>query len=100
MCPLHEAARPMNQPIRLAVLLSGGGTTLQNLIDRIADGRLNARIVQVVASKSSAFGVERARKAELPVAIIDRKHFDALDPFSSAVFRRCRECNAELVCLA
>ena len=48
-------------PIRLAVLLSGSGTTLQNLVDRIADARLAAQIVQVVSSKSSAFGLERAR---------------------------------------
>ena len=54
---------------RLAVLLSGGGTTLQNLIDRIADGRLAAQIVQVVSSKAKAFGVERARTANLPIAI-------------------------------
>jgi phosphoribosylglycinamide formyltransferase-1 len=86
--------------VRLAVLLSGSGTTLQNLVDRIADGRLAAQIVQVVSSKSSAFGVERARKAELPVAIIDRKHFDSVGAFSSAIFRRCREANADLICLA
>jgi phosphoribosylglycinamide formyltransferase-1 len=86
--------------VRLAILLSGSGTTLQNLVDRIADGRLAAQIVQVVSSKSSAFGVERARKANLPVAIIDRKHFDSVEAFSSAIFKRCRVSNADLVCLA
>ncbi|HYV38501.1 MAG TPA: formyltransferase family protein, partial [Gemmataceae bacterium] len=49
-------------PIRLAVLLSGGGTTLQNLIDRIGDGRLRAEIALVVSSKADALGVERATK--------------------------------------
>jgi formyltetrahydrofolate-dependent phosphoribosylglycinamide formyltransferase len=87
-------------PVRLAVLLSGGGTTLQNLIDRIADGRLDAEIVQVVSSKAKAFGVERARTAILPIAIIERKHFDSVEGFSSAIFRRCRETCADLVCLA
>jgi phosphoribosylglycinamide formyltransferase-1 len=85
---------------RLAVLLSGGGTTLQNLIDRIADGRLDAEIVQVVSSKSKAFGVERARTAGLPIAMIERKHFDSVEGFSSAIFRRCRETHADIVCLA
>ena len=47
----------------IAVLISGGGTTLQNLIDRVAAGTLPVRIVQVVSSKANAFGVERARKA-------------------------------------
>ena len=90
----------MQDPIRLAVLISGGGTTLQNFIDRIADGRLEARIVQVVSSKASAYGVERARAAGLPVAMIERKHFDSVEAFSSAIFKRCRASDAQLVCLA
>ena len=44
----------MTAPIRLAVLLSGSGTTLQNLLDRIADDRLAAEVVQVVASRPDA----------------------------------------------
>ena len=48
------------EPIRLAVLLSGGGTTLQNLLDRIADGRLAARVVQVISNRPDAYGLERA----------------------------------------
>jgi phosphoribosylglycinamide formyltransferase-1 len=85
---------------RLAVLLSGNGTTLQNLIDRIADGRLPARIVQVVSSKAAAYGVERARKAGLPVAIAERKQFPTLEAFSTAIFDHCRAAQADLVCLA
>jgi phosphoribosylglycinamide formyltransferase-1 len=87
-------------PIRLAVLLSGSGTTLQNLIDRIADGRLAARIVQVVASKSTAFGVERARRAGLRVDVVERRSFSDVAAFSMAIFDRCRSAGAELVCLA
>ena len=60
----------MPDPIRLVALVSGGGTTLQNLIDRIADGRLNATIAGVVSSKPDAFGVERAKRAGLPVTIV------------------------------
>ena len=65
--------------IRLAVLISAGGTTLQNLIDRIAgapeesSSRCPARIVQVVSSNAGVFGVERARRAGLPTAIVTRK---------------------------
>ena len=53
----------MTTPKRLAVLLSGGGTTLQNLLDRTADGRLRAEVVLVVSNRHDAFGLERARKA-------------------------------------
>lgn len=66
---------------RLAVLLSGSGSTLQNLIDRIADGRLSASIVGVVSSRADVLGVERARNAGLPVAVVPWKSdgvFDAL----------------------
>lgn len=55
---------------RLAVLLSGSGSTLQNLIDRIADGRLSASIVGVVSSRADVRGVERAKSAGLPVAVV------------------------------
>ena len=54
---------------RLAVLLSGSGSTLQNLIDRIAAGRLSASIVGVVSSRADAIGVERARRVAIPVAV-------------------------------
>jgi phosphoribosylglycinamide formyltransferase 1 len=89
----------MSQPIRLAVLVSGSGTTLQNLIDRIADGRLVARIVQVVTSKPHAFAIERARRAGLSVAVVERKAFVTVEEFSAAVFAQCRAARAGLVCL-
>jgi phosphoribosylglycinamide formyltransferase-1 len=85
---------------RLAILLSGSGTTLQNLIDQIADGRLTARIVQVVSSKSNVQGIERARSAGLPTAVVERKQFDSVEAFSAATFEHCRAARADLVCLA
>ena len=60
----------MTTPIRLVTLISGGGTTLQNLIDRITIGSLNAKIVGVVASRADILGVERAKRAGLPVTVI------------------------------
>lgn len=60
----------MKTPIRLVTLISGGGTTLQNLIDRIALGSLNAKIVGVVSSRADVFGVERAKRAGLPVTVV------------------------------
>ena len=90
----------MADPIRLAVLLSGSGTTLQNLIDRIADGRLTAQIALVVASKATAFGLERAQRAGIPTAVVERKAHATVESFSAAVFQHCRESGASLVCLA
>lgn len=83
----------------LAVLISGSGTTLQNLIDRIADGSLEARIVQVVASKPGIRGIERARQAGLPVEVIRRSDFDSVEQFSQRIFSVCEQASTDLVCL-
>jgi phosphoribosylglycinamide formyltransferase-1 len=83
----------MSQPIRLAVLISGGGTTLQNLIDRIADGRLDARITGVVSSRADAFGLERARRAGFPVVVAERGN-------PETVWSAVRGFDPDLVCLA
>jgi len=90
----------MNQPIHLAVLLSGGGTTLQNLMDRAADGRLPARIVRVVSSNPKAFGLVRAERAGVPASIVERKAFPSREEFNRRLFERCRAAGADLVCLA
>jgi phosphoribosylglycinamide formyltransferase 1 len=68
----------MDRPVRLAVLLSGGGTTLQNLLDRIAAGTLCAEIAAVISSRADAAGLERARRAGVPDLVVARKaHADA-----------------------
>jgi phosphoribosylglycinamide formyltransferase 1 len=87
------------EPIRLAVLLSGGGTTLQNLLDRCADGRLRARVVQVVSNRADALGLERARAAGIAAAVVDRKACGTPEAFSARIFDLCRAAGAELVCL-
>jgi len=56
----------MPKPINLAVLLSGGGTTLQNLLDRMDAGSLAARVSVVVSSRADAFGLERPDGAASP----------------------------------
>ena len=90
----------MPEPIRLAVLLSGGGTTLQNLIDRIADGRLVARIVCVVSSRADAGGVERGKRASIPTFVVERRACASRMEFSERILGACREAGADLVCMA
>jgi phosphoribosylglycinamide formyltransferase-1 len=87
-------------PINLAVLISGSGTTLQNLIDEIAADRLNARIAVVIASKSGIVGIERAEHAGLHCEVINRNEFDDGAAFSDRVFNECNTAKADLVCLA
>lgn len=79
---------------RLAVFLSGSGSTLQNLLDRCGDGRLAATVIGVVSSKPDAFGVERARRAGVPVVIAEKAGR------SETAFAAAREWQADLVILA
>jgi formyltetrahydrofolate-dependent phosphoribosylglycinamide formyltransferase len=87
-------------PIRVAVLLSAGGTTLQNLIDRIGDHQLRAQIVLVVSNNFGVFGLERATRAGIPWVVVDRKECKTRLEFSERIFDACRKVGAELVCLA
>ncbi len=89
-----------SRAIRLAVFVSGGGTTLQNLLDRCADGRLRAEVVLVLASSADAFALERARRAGIPAAVVGRKEAGSRDEFSRRLFDQCRQAQADLVCLA
>jgi formyltetrahydrofolate-dependent phosphoribosylglycinamide formyltransferase len=90
----------MNQPLRLAVLLSGSGTTLQNLLDRCARGELTAAVAVVVSSNAAAFGLDRAQRAGVPAHVVERKACGSRDEFSRRIFDHCRAAGADLVCLA
>ena len=86
--------------LHLAVLVSGGGTTLQNLIDCIAAGQLQAEIVLVVSNNPEAYALVRAQRAGLPTAVVRRKDCSSRDEFSQRIFDLCRACGADLVCMA
>jgi formyltetrahydrofolate-dependent phosphoribosylglycinamide formyltransferase len=90
----------MHQPIRLAILLSGGGTTLQNLLDRITDGRLRAEIAVVVSSKADALGLNRAFQASVPAFVVERKTCASREEFGVRIFDHCRQADVDLVCMA
>jgi formyltetrahydrofolate-dependent phosphoribosylglycinamide formyltransferase len=90
----------MADPLRLAELLSGSGTTLQNLLDRIAAGTLAARVACVVSSRADAFGLERARRAGVPAHVVERKSCASREEFSTRILDLCRAANVDLVCMA
>jgi phosphoribosylglycinamide formyltransferase 1 len=89
----------MNRPLRLAVFLSGGGTTLQNFLDHADDGRMPARVVQVVSSNPQAFGLMRAEHAGVPTAVAERRACPSREEFSRRLFDPCRATGVDLVCL-
>lgn len=89
-----------HKPIRLAVLLSGNGTTLQNLADQVAEGRLNASIEVVISSNPDAYGLTRARQLNVPSVVVTNKDFPNLAARSAALFAQADRYQADLVCLA
>lgn len=84
---------------RIAVLISGGGTTLRNLIEKIAAGQLPVEIVLVVASSPAARGLQFARDADIESVVIERKDFADQDAFSRTIFDHCRRVHTDLVAM-
>jgi len=90
---------------RLAVLLSGGGTTFQYIQDRIEEGKINAETVVVISSRADAFGLERARKHGIPAIAVPRKEFkkfgaDELVMFNRKILEELEPFKPDLVALA
>jgi phosphoribosylglycinamide formyltransferase-1 len=86
-----------HDPIRLAVLISGGGRTLLNLQQRIQDGSLRAAIATVVSSRGDVAGVERSREAGLPTLVIERRGLTS-DAFQRELTQAVA--GVDLVCMA
>lgn len=97
---VRSLTAPLHRPLRLAVLISGGGTTLVNFLEKIVAGELNAEIPLVIASRSDCGGIAKARQAGLRCEVVSRGSFQNVDDFSTAIFTRCRDVQADLVTLA
>jgi phosphoribosylglycinamide formyltransferase-1 len=89
----------MPTPLRLAVLLSGSGRTLDNLLEEIAAGRLAARAEVVVSNKPGMRGLAIAERAGVPAHVVPR-HDISLADWSSQIFDICRRAQADLVVMA
>lgn len=73
------------RPLRIAVLLSGSGTSLENLCERIDAGDLDAEVCVVVASKPKAGGLERARHRSIPAFAVPRREHPDVGAFNDAL---------------
>lgn len=90
----------MNRKLRLGVLVSGGGTNLQAIIDRCADGSIDAEIALVLCNNPLAGALERARRAGVPSIVIDNREYPSREEFDQAMVEALREAEVELVVLA
>ncbi len=86
--------------VRLGVLISGGGRTLQNFLDLSEAGQLKARVVKVISSGADAYGLERARKHDVPAAVVCRRDFEGTEAFSRAITAELDIEGVELVAMA
>lgn len=92
---IHHLKPP--QPLPVAVLISGGGTTLRNLLSLISAGELETEIKLVVSSTPKAKGLNYAREAGIPTAILEQRSFNTPAEYSEAVFDHVNQSGAWLV---
>ena len=87
--------------LKLTVLVSGGGTNLQAIIDRIADGSIQgAEIVRVISNNPGVYALERAEKAGIPSQVLSPKDFASREEFNDALLAALQASGADLVVLA
>lgn len=84
-------------PFRIAVLISGGGTTLKNLIDQSAQGHLQAEIRLVISSNPQAGGLNYAATAGIEAAVFDHRVYSNAETISDEIFAACRNAEIDLV---
>ena len=89
----------MEQKLKIACLVSGGGTNLQAIIDNIEAGRLNAEIVAVVSNVPEAGALERAKKHGLPSFVVNHRDFASRELFDRGLAAIIDRQKAKLVCL-
>jgi phosphoribosylglycinamide formyltransferase-1 len=92
-----EGIKNLKQGIRLGVLISGGGTTLMNILECIKRGELNAEVAVVISSRSTVAGVQKAKNAGLNVKIIRKKDYPNIDEFSTRIEEELVAANVDLV---
>ncbi len=87
--------------LKAAVMVSGGGTNLQAILDAIENGSItNTKIVKVISNSRNAYALERAAKAGIPTQCITRKDYPQPEKFNEALLEALQECGADLVVLA
>jgi phosphoribosylglycinamide formyltransferase-1 len=92
-----ESAEPNKKKVRLGVLISGGGTTLMNILEYIKTGRLNAEVAVVISSRSTVSGVEKAKKAGLDVKVVRKKDHRTINEFSNRIEEELDAAKVDLV---
>jgi len=94
------SSNSLNRPLKLAVLISGGGTTLTNFLEKQAAGELDIEVPLVIASRHDCSGIAKAEAAGLRCEVLCRRDYENRTEFSAGIFDLCREAQVDLVTLA
>ena len=86
--------------VKIGVLISGGGTNLQSIIDNIDTGNIDGKIELVISNREGAFGLERAEKAGIKNIYINRKEFENEEDYNLHLIEKLKSAGVELVVLA
>lgn len=86
--------------LTLAVLISGGGRTLKNLLDLAEEGSLAGDVRLVISSSPAAAGLDFARDAGVPAIVCERKAYDSDAAYGAAIFDACRHARVDCVAMA
>ena len=90
----------MKRTVNVAVLVSGGGTNLQAIIDYTAAGNLESgKVVKVISNKEGAYALQRAHNAEIETAVVIKKG-KTQQEFEQGLIKELEACNAEVIVLA
>jgi phosphoribosylglycinamide formyltransferase-1 len=90
----------VGRQVSIGVLISGGGTNLQSIIDAIEAKRLDAKIQVVLSNRADAYGLVRAKVHGIPTQVLDHKAFRSREAFDQAVVDILRAHEVELAVLA
>lgn len=90
----------MNKKLRIGALASGGGSNLQAIIDRCADGSINAEISLLICNNPGAGALDRAEKAGIPTLTINHRDYSGRNDFDKAVVAALQNAEIDLVVLA
>ncbi|MEL0172861.1 MAG: phosphoribosylglycinamide formyltransferase [Gammaproteobacteria bacterium] len=85
---------------KIVVLISGSGSNLQAIIDKCSTGYINAEIVCVISNNPNAYGLERARVANIPVKVINHKDYKSRSLYDDELFQFLQRLNIDLIVLA
>ena len=98
---LERTGAAADQPLRVVVMVSGGGTNLQAVIDSVKDGTItNTQIVGVISNNKNAYALKRAEENDIPSMCVSPKDFETRDIFNKKLLEAVGSFKPDLVVLA